>query len=267
MSESRLLYPFVMLCHETGARSGVVKSLQWERIDFAGGGLRFAKDKTKAGSWRTIPISRRAMATLEVWAANFPHRKPKDYVFPSEVYKQVKGGGMVVVSSDPTKSLTSLQRSWETTLERAAWILAGRPDSMDEVEPFECRFHDLRPNAVSRMIANKVPIPIIAVLVGWSPSTMWAMAARYGHYDIDTLREAVECISGDANLSGPPIVPPVMHSRHRVESAKLSWVRGCLPGIRTPIDRFRADCPTIERGGNRLVRSRGFASLQAADFR
>src|SRR5215470_17785624 len=27
---------------------------------------------------------------------------------------------------------------------------------------------------------------------------------------------------------------------------------GCLPGIRTPIDRFRADCPTIERGGNRF---------------
>ena len=25
---------------------------------------------------------------------------------------------------------------------------------------------------------------------------------------------------------------------------------GCPPGIRTPIDRFRADCPTIERGGN-----------------
>ena len=27
---------------------------------------------------------------------------------------------------------------------------------------------------------------------------------------------------------------------------------GCPPGIRTPIDRFRADCPTIERGGNSL---------------
>ena len=25
---------------------------------------------------------------------------------------------------------------------------------------------------------------------------------------------------------------------------------GCPPGIRTPIDRFRADCPTIERGGS-----------------
>src|SRR5206468_13019473 len=30
-------------------------------------------------------------------------------------------------------------------------------------------------------------------------------------------------------------------------------VIGCPPGIRTPIDRFRADCPTIERGGNRFI--------------
>ncbi len=28
---------------------------------------------------------------------------------------------------------------------------------------------------------------------------------------------------------------------------------GCPPGIRTPIDRVRVDCPTIERGGNKLV--------------
>jgi len=131
------------------------------------------------------------MATLEVWAENFPRRRPKDHVFPSEVYKQVKGGVMVVVSSDPTKHITSMRRSWETALEGAASILAGRPDAMDDVEPFECRFHDLRHNAVSRMIAKKTPIPIIAQLVGWSPTTMWEMAARYGHYDVDTLREAI----------------------------------------------------------------------------
>jgi integrase len=207
MSDSRMLYPYVMMCHETGARSGVIKSLQWERIDFARGGLRFGRDKTKAGSHRTIPISNRAIATLEVWAENFPRRRPKDYVFPSEVYKLTKGGDMVVVSSDLTRHVTSLRRSWETALERAAWILAGKPDLMEDVEFFECRFHDLRHNAVSRMIANKVPIPIIAQLVGWSPTTMWEMAQRYGHYDMETLREAVEGISGDAQMSGPPKSP------------------------------------------------------------
>jgi hypothetical protein len=28
---------------------------------------------------------------------------------------------------------------------------------------------------------------------------------------------------------------------------------GCPPGIRTPIDRFRADCSTIELGGKCLA--------------
>jgi integrase len=200
LSESRLLYPFVMTCFETGSRSGVVKTLQWGRIDFKGRGLRFAKDKTKSGSWRTIPISSRAMATLEVWAANFPRREPKDYVFPREVYQQAKGGKMKVVWSDPKHHLTSLQRAWETALECAGWILAGRPDAMENVESVKCRFHDLRHTAISRMIANKTPIPIIAVLVGWSPTTMWEMAQRYGHFDIDTLREHVEGISRDANF-------------------------------------------------------------------
>ena len=38
----------------------------------------------------------------------------------------------------------------------------------------------------------------------------------------------------------------------RKGSKLVRFAVGCLPGIRTPIDRFRADCPTIERGGNRL---------------
>ena len=202
LSESRLLYPFVMTCLETGSRSGVVKTLQWERIDFEGRGLRFAKDKTKAGSWRTIPVSKRAMATLEVWSANFPNRQPQDYVFPREVYQQAKGGKMKVIWSDAKHHLTSLQRAWETALERTGWILAGRPDATEKVAPVQCRFHDLRHTAISRVIANKTPIPIIAVLVGWSPTTMWEMAQRYGHFDIDTLREHVEGISRDVNFEG-----------------------------------------------------------------
>jgi hypothetical protein len=57
------------------------------------------------------------------------------------------------------------------------------------------RFHDLRHSAVSRMIAARVPIPMIAKIVGWSSSTMAKMAARYGHFGIEELRSAVESIS------------------------------------------------------------------------
>jgi hypothetical protein len=48
------------------------------------------------------------------------------------------------------------------------------------------------------MIAARIPIPIIAKVVGWSASTMAKMAARYGHFGIEELRSAVESISSTA---------------------------------------------------------------------
>jgi integrase len=88
-----------------------------------------------------------------------------------------------------------------TALERAGWILAGRPSSMEGVEPSVCRFHDLRHSAITRMIVAKTPIPIIAQLVGWSPTTMWEMAKKYGHYEQEDLRAAINSI---ATAGGPP---------------------------------------------------------------
>jgi integrase len=88
---------------------------------------------------------------------------------------------------------------------KAAWILAGRPDSTDGLPGFVCRFHDLRHTACTRMIQAKIPIPIIAQLVGWSTSTMVAMTARYGHYSMDILRMAVETISSGESLVKSPV--------------------------------------------------------------
>jgi hypothetical protein len=59
------------------------------------------------------------------------------------------------------------------------------------------------------MIQAKIPIPIIAQLVGWSPTTMWEMAERYGHFSQDELRKAVEAISPE----GSPVFSPVSTSR------------------------------------------------------
>jgi integrase len=208
LSDSRLLYPMVMLALETGARSGTIKRLTWGKVDFLGRGLRWGKDKTKAGTGRTIPISNRAMAALEVWAANFPNRKPTHFVFPSETYQQPKDGDSEgsPYTTHPMIAVTSVERSWRTAKAKAAWILAGRPDSMEHIEPLECRFHDLRHTAVTRMIQAKIPIPIIAQLVGWSTSTMVAMSARYGHYSMDTLRMAVETISSGESLVRSPVL-------------------------------------------------------------
>jgi DNA-binding MurR/RpiR family transcriptional regulator len=69
------------------------------------------------------------------------------------------------------------------------------------------------------MIAARIPIPIIAKVVGWSPSTMAKMAARYGHFGVEELRSAVESISSTpANseiATGYPQNPPQSGSERK----------------------------------------------------
>lgn len=59
----------------------------------------------------------------------------------------------------------------------------------------DVRFHDLRHTAVSRMIAARIPLPMIAKITGWSHSTIAEMARRYGHFEMEELRKAVAAIS------------------------------------------------------------------------
>jgi integrase len=61
-----------------------------------------------------------------------------------------------------------------------------------DTTPLECRFHDLRHTAASRMLKAKVPITTVAKILGWSASTMVSMAKRYSHYLVDDLRDAME---------------------------------------------------------------------------
>ena len=62
-----MLYPFVAVAIETGARYGTIRRLQWKNVDFGKACLTFGKDKTRAGSHRTIPLSQRAIEVLSFW--------------------------------------------------------------------------------------------------------------------------------------------------------------------------------------------------------
>ena len=80
-------------------------------------------------------------------------------------------------------------------------ICAGREFHVDDLPAglMGVRFHDLGHTAVSRMIAARVPLPIIAkIVVGWSAGTLAKMSTRYGHFALDELRSAVEAISAPA---------------------------------------------------------------------
>jgi integrase len=218
-SRSRILLPFVVLALNTGARFNTIRTLQWKNIDFTNLCLKFGHDKTAAGTNRTVPLNQRAMTALTFWAQQFPNRQPSHYVFPSE--KAGGGGredtfgftaGSVAYKTNPSEPIGDIKEAWEAARKRTrrhcpqcrTGILAVNPkgghaciDCNFEVADLPAgltgvRFHDLRHSAVSRLIAAGVPIPMIAKIVGWSQSTMAKMAARYGHFTLDTLRDAME---------------------------------------------------------------------------
>jgi integrase len=64
-SRSRILLPFVVLVLETGARFTTIRTLQWRNIDFSNRCLKFGKDKTAAGTGRTVPLNHRALENLK----------------------------------------------------------------------------------------------------------------------------------------------------------------------------------------------------------
>jgi integrase len=215
-SRSRSLVPFVTLAIETGARYGVIRTLQWGNVDLENRCLKWGKDKTASGTGRIVPLSQRAVAALSFWATHFPERKAEHYVFPAERYGA--GGDEFspkAYNVDPSKPIRSIKKAWEAARLRAARILKGECEetakaaSMSKVRPLACRFHDLRHTAVSRMLNAGIPLAKIAKIVGWSNSTMVLMASRYGHFSLNDLRGAVESISGAGIAAGSLVFSPV----------------------------------------------------------
>lgn len=231
-SRSRILRPFVTLAIETAARYGTIRRLQWANVDFPNRCLTFGKDKTRAGSGRTIPLTPRALETLTFWAQSFPSRQPDHYVFPHERYgasgtDEVFGfTSSAVYDTDPTRPTGAVKVAWEGarertryhcphckhgrlkpavkpvaayTCDRCQWETAELPLALSKI-----RLHDLRHTGVSRMIAARVPLPIIGKIVGWSAGTLAKMTARYGHFSVEEMRSALESI-GRPEASGTQI--------------------------------------------------------------
>jgi integrase len=111
------------------------------------------------------------------------------------------------------------KEAWEKAKERAAAILKGNKvetrgtPPMLEFEPdtkrrckskliekkrkresLNCRFHDLRHTAVTRLLEAGIPYPVVASMLGWSAATAIRMAKRYGHIGSQALREAADVL-------------------------------------------------------------------------
>jgi Phage integrase family len=90
--------------------------------------------------------------------------------------------------------IASWKTAWKAARKVAGRTLSGKPEG-EEVEASTVRTHDLRHTAITRMLNAGVPLPKVAKIVGWSLSTMVKVAARYGYFTTDDLRNAVEAIS------------------------------------------------------------------------
>ena len=164
---------------------------------------------------RTIPLNQRVFAVLDFWAANFPDRKPDQFVFPSERYGASGDKfGPCVYNVDPKAPIGRWKEAWEAAKKRSN---------------VQCRFHDLRHTGCTRMLEAGVSFPVLASLMGWSPATTIRMAKRYGHIGHTALRSAVEAIAdrGTAiktdhqNQAGPFDNPFDLDEEEKLEKSKL----------------------------------------------
>ena len=176
-SRSRVLYPFAVLALNTGMRYSELRLLTWGQVDLVGRRLTVGESKTDAGSGRTVPLNERAFEATVAWAQTFPNRESDHYVFLSERYGIANNERTVCVySSDPTKPTTSVQEAWQRAKKRCK---------------VQCRLHDLRHTACTRMLEAGIPLTVVGSILGWSGSTMVLMAKRYGHIGMQAKQDAV----------------------------------------------------------------------------
>jgi len=123
-TRSRYLWPMVELAIETAMRRSELLSLEWRNVDL-GARLALLPD-TKNGSPRTVPLTAKAVSTLEA----LPRSSSR--VFPS--------------------TECAIRQAWERLVARA-----GIND---------LRFHDLRHEAISRFFEMGLSVPEVALISG-----------------------------------------------------------------------------------------------------
>jgi integrase len=184
-SRSRTLVIAVTLALHTGLRRGEIQGLRWRQVDFLNQRLTVGRSKTESGSGRVVPLNPVALKALEGWATEFPNREPEHFVFPTERYGLATDDAKDHVHSiDPKKPMGSLKESWATAKNNSG---------------VNCRFHDLRHSACTRLLERGVPLPVVASLLGWSAGTTVRMAKRYGHISADVQRQAVLALINPSN--------------------------------------------------------------------
>lgn len=194
-SASRGLYPAVLTSIHTGLRSQELRLLRWHQVDLLEGIITVGKSKTRGGEGRLVYLSARAVQTLKDWRSQLPDVQPSHAVFPRESYglrgkKGTFGGVVVPYRTFPDQPVQSFMTAWQAA-KKAAGV--------------ECRWHDLRHSAASRMAAGGATDQTLQALLGWmSPK----MIERYSHVRAEAKRKAVSVFDVVSPETDPPQNPP-----------------------------------------------------------
>jgi len=158
----KFAYTAVLTSIHTGLRSQELRLLQWRQVDLLKEIITVGKSKTQGGEGRVVYLSTVAVQTLKDWRSHFPTAQPNHAVFPRQAYglrgkKGTFGGEVVPYRTFPDQPVRSFQTAW-----RAAKKAAG----------VECRWHDLRHSAASRIAAGGATDQTLQALLGWMSPKM-----------------------------------------------------------------------------------------------
>ena len=151
----------------TGCRKSEILTLRWSEVD--GDMLRLAEAKTGP---RTVWLSKVAQAVI----ARQP-RTANAFVFPSP--------------RDPAKPQSCHLGLWRRVRQEAG---------IEDV-----RLHDLRHTVASQAVANGIPLPTVARMLGHSQPTMTLRYAHVGDREVEDAAERIGKLIADAIGSGTSI--------------------------------------------------------------
>ncbi|OBS10277.1 tyrosine-type recombinase/integrase [Acidihalobacter prosperus] len=161
-----MLGAVVRLALHTGMRQGEILSLTADQVDLDRRVVRLSM--TKNGSARTVPLSRAAVDVLRD-ALTCPLRRGSPLVFPGEPKRGQAG------RENPERGPYVINRVWAHALKRAG--IEG------------LRFHDLRHEAVSRLVERGLSDQEVAAISGHKSMQM---LRRYTHLRAEDLVEKLD---------------------------------------------------------------------------
>jgi integrase len=202
-NRSQTLATFVRVALLTGMRSGEITSLTWGQVDFERETVTVGRAKTASGTGRQIPMNRDLQAVLSAhlnwFTERFGDSIPAHHLFPFGK----------PTPNDPSKPITDVTGAWDA-LRKAAGV--------------QCRLHDLRHTAATKMAEAGVPESTMLALMGHMSR---AMLERYSHIRMAAKRAAVDALALNSgpqkanegnteNSGGVPTKVPTIRNSNRI---------------------------------------------------